>query len=231
MRILGVLHPGGGRSGLLAEQAHAAGDELVEWVPARGEPMPGPLEAFGAVAVYGGGMNVRDAERMPWLVGEIELLRDAVETGVPTLGICLGAQLLAVAGGAEVQRAGAPEIGFFDVERVADDPVLGALPERFEAYQWHSYSFGLPVGGVVLARTAVVPQAYRLRERAWGVQFHPEVTPDIVRDWAEDYENDPDAVAMDFDVAAHLAWAERRLPTWMDLGRRFFDAFLAAARR
>lgn len=230
MRVLGVLHPGGGRSGLLAEQAQARGDELVEWVPARGEPMPGPLEEFGALVVYGGGMNVRDAGRMPWITGEIELLRDAVETGVPALGICLGSQLLAVAGGAEVVRAREPEIGFFDVERVAADPVLGALPERFEAYQWHSYVFGLPAGAVELARSAVCPQAFRLRERAWGVQFHPEVTPEIVRGWAEDYESDPDAVALRFDVDAHMAWAERCLPTWMDLGRRFFDAFLATAR-
>ena len=212
MRILGVLHPGGGRSGLLAERAAATGDELVEWVPARGEPLPATLDAFGALVVFGGGMNVRDAERMPWLTGEIELLRDAVSSGVPTLGVCLGGQLLAVAAGAEVRRASEPEIGFFDVARTQEDPVLGALPQRFEAYQWHSYTFELPAGAVELARSPVCSQAFRLRDSAWGVQFHPEVTPDIVREWALDFESDPDAVAMGFDPDAHLAWVERRLP-------------------
>ena len=231
MRILGVLHPGGGRSGLLAERAAATGDELVEWVPARGEPLPAPLGAFGALVVFGGGMNVRDAERMPWMTGEIELLRDAVQQRVPTLGVCLGGQLLAVAAGAEVRRASEPEIGFFDVARTQEDPVLGALPERFEAYQWHSYTFDLPAGAVELARSPVCSQAFRLHDRAWGVQFHPEVTPEIVRDWALDFESDP---------GRGRAWASTRprtsrgssaaCPAWMELGRRLFDGFLATAR-
>jgi GMP synthase-like glutamine amidotransferase len=229
MRVLGVLHPGGGQSGLLAERAAAAGHELTEWIPADGGRIPGPLAAFDALVVFGGGMNVRDAGRLPWMAGEIELLRDALETGVPALGICLGAQLLAAAGGAEVHRATEPEIGWFEVERTAPDPVLDALPERFDAYEWHSYAFELPAGAVALARSAVCTQAFRLGERAWAVQFHPEVTPAIVEFWAYDYESDPDAVAIGFDPAAHVALAEARLPAWMDLGRRLFDAFLTAA--
>jgi GMP synthase (glutamine-hydrolysing) len=230
MRILGVLHPGGGRSGLLGERAAAGGHELVEWVPARGEHAPATLDAVGALVVFGGGMNVRDAQRMPWLGGEIELLRDALEAGLPTLGICLGAQLLAAAGGAEVRRASSPEIGWHEVVRSGEDPVLDRLPERFLAYQWHSYTFELPAGAVELARSAICPQAYRLRGSAWGVQFHPEVTPEIVRGWALDFESDPDAVAMGFDPDDHIATAQQRLPTWMDLGRRLFDGFLATAR-
>jgi GMP synthase (glutamine-hydrolysing) len=229
MRVLGVLHPGGGQSGLLAERAAADGHELTEWIPADGGRIPGPLAAFDAFVVFGGGMNVRDAGRLPWMAGELELLRDALETGVPALGICLGAQLLAAAGGAEVHRAAEPEIGWYEVERTAPDPVLDALPERFDAYEWHSYAFELPAGAVALARSAVCTQAYRLGERAWAVQFHPEVTPAIVEFWAYDYESDPDAVAMGFDPAAHVALAEARLPAWMDLGRRLFDAFLTAA--
>ena len=229
MRVLGVLHPGGGGSGLLAERAAAAGHDLAEWTPARGEHMPGALESFGAVVVFGGGMNVRDAGRLPWLRAEIELLREALQAGVPALGICLGAQLLAVAAGAEVRRGEAPEIGWFEVARGAGDPVLDALPERFDAYEWHSYTFELPAGAVELARSAICPQAYRLGAHAWGVQFHPEVTPEIVREWALDFGSDPDAVALRFDPAEHLAAARERLPAWMELGRRLFDAFLATA--
>lgn len=229
MRILGVLHPGGGHSGVLAPRAAAGGHELVEWTPGDGEPAPGPLEAFDALVVFGGGMNVRDAGRLPWLSAEVELLRDALESRLPTLGICLGAQLLAVAGGAEVRRTAEPEIGWYEVALTGEDPVLGELPERFLAYQWHSYAFELPAGAVELARSAACSQAFRLRDSAWAVQFHPEVTPDIVRGWALDFESDPDAVAMGFDPRAHLALAAERLPAWMQLGGRLFDGFLATA--
>src|SRR5947207_205409 len=96
MRIVSVLHPGGGHSGVLRASAAAAGAELVEWTPARGTDAPADADAL---VVFGGGMNVHDAERLPWLRGEIELLREALADGVPVLGICLGAQLLAAAGG------------------------------------------------------------------------------------------------------------------------------------
>lgn len=229
MRVLGVLHPGGGSSGLLAERAAAGGHDVSEWTPGHGERMPAPLEAFGAVVVFGGGMNVRDAGRLPWLNGEIELIRDALQARVPVLGICLGAQLVAVAAGAEVHRAGAPEIGWFEVSRTAPDPVLDAMPPRFYAYEWHSYTFELPAGATELARSAICSQAYRLGEHAWCVQFHPEVTPEIVRFWAYDFESDPDAMALGFDPEAHMKLAADRLPEWMDTGRRLFDAFLASA--
>jgi GMP synthase (glutamine-hydrolysing) len=229
MRILSLLHPGGGHSGLLRERAAAAGDELVEWRPADGEPEPA---AADAIVCFGGGMNVPDAERLPWLRGEVELLRDAVAAGTPVLGVCLGSQLLAAAAEAEVRRAREPEIGWFDVERLpagADDPVMGALPERFEAFQWHSYTFELPAGAAELARSPVCPQAYRLADRpAWGVQFHPEVTGDVLEEWFGDHAADPDAA--DLDPRAALREAQQRLPAWNALGRRLFDAFLSAAR-
>jgi GMP synthase-like glutamine amidotransferase len=232
MRILSVLHPGGGHSGMLRECARAAGHELVEWTPGLGDPIPSRREAFDALAVFGGGMNVHEAARLPWLQGEIELVRDALADGQPLIGVCLGGQIAAAAAGAEVRRAAEPEIGWFDVELTeagAADPVLGRLPERFCAYEWHSYAFDLPARAVELARSAVCTQAYRLGDRAWAVQFHPEVTPDIVRAWSEDYASDPDAVQQGFDPAAALAVAERRLPGWMEIGRALFDGFLEAA--
>ena len=99
------------------------------------------------------------------------------------LGICLGAQLLAVAAGAEVRRSPSPEIGWFDVARTgrAPRPAAGRVPPRFLAYEWHSYTFALPAGATELARSAICSQAYRLGDHAWCVQFHPEVTPEIVR--------------------------------------------------
>jgi len=232
MRVLGVRHPGGGTCGLLAERCDADGHELVEWSPGAGEPMPAPPTEFDAVAVFGGGLNVRDVERLPWLRAEIELLRDVLQEGVPVLGVCLGAQLLAAAAGAEVRRSPSPEIGWFDVARTPEgelDPLLGRLPARFLAYEWHSYAFALPAGSVMLARSAACPQAFRLGESAWGVQFHPEVLPEIVREWALDYESDADAIAMGFDPGEHITEAAERLPVWMEIGRTLFDGLLTAA--
>jgi GMP synthase (glutamine-hydrolysing) len=230
MRVVSVLHPGGGHSGVLRATAAAAQAELVEWTPARGEPAPAGADAL---VVMGGGMNVHQAERLPWLRGEVELLRDALADGLPVLGVCLGAQLLAAAAGAEVRRAREPEIGWFEVSRDppgASDRLLGAIPERFTAFQWHSYVFEPPAGATVLASSPVCPQAFRLDGRAWGVQFHPEVTADVVAEWFGDYAADPDAVALGFDPAAAAHESRARLPAWNALGRALFDAFLSAAR-
>jgi GMP synthase (glutamine-hydrolysing) len=230
MRILSVLHPGGGHSGLLRERARAAGHELLEWRPADGGQRPAGADA---IAVFGGGMNVADAGELPWLRAEIAMLRHALEDGTPVLGVCLGSQLLAAAAGAEVARAARPEIGWFAVERTqagALDPVLGALPARFTAYQWHSWTFALPGGAVELARSPVCPQAYSLGARAWGVQFHPEVTSDILDAWFADIGTDPDAVAQGYAAVARIGLAER-LAAWNALGRLLFDGWLGAAAR
>jgi GMP synthase (glutamine-hydrolysing) len=234
MRVLSILHPGGGHSGVLAASAASGGHELVEWTPGDGTPMPGAATDFDGIVVFGGAMNVGDRERLPWLTGEIELLRDALARRTPLLGVCLGAQLIAAAAGGEVHRVAAPEIGWFDVERLAaaaEDPVLGALPERFTAFQWHSYACRLPVGAVELARSPVCPQAFVLDGHAWAVQFHPEVTPEILAEWFGDYDSDPDAVRLGFDPDAARADAVARIGTWNAIGRRLFDAWLAAAGR
>ncbi|MET0816644.1 MAG: type 1 glutamine amidotransferase, partial [Solirubrobacteraceae bacterium] len=165
MRVLGVRHPGGGTCGLLAERCEAGGHELTEWIPGAGDPLPAPPAEFDAIAVFGGGMNVRDTDRLPWMRAEVELLRDALQLGVPVLGVCLGAQLLATAAGAEIRRSPSPEIGWFDVARCFEgerDPIFAGLPARFLAYEWHSYAFALPAGSVELARSAACPQAFRL---------------------------------------------------------------------
>jgi GMP synthase (glutamine-hydrolysing) len=177
-------------------------------------------------------MNVTDQDRLPWMTGEIELLRDAHATGMPLLGVCLGAQLLVTAAGGEVFRVEDPEIGWLEVSRPPTaDPVAGALPERFTAFQWHSYACRLPAGAVELASSPVCPQVFALDGHAWGVQFHPEVTTDILDEWFDDYESDPDAVRLGFDPDAARAAAGDHLADWNAIGRTLFDAWLAAAAR
>src|SRR5262249_50201575 len=152
---------------------------------------------YDAVLTLGGGMNVDEEDRHPWLADERALLEELIARGVPLLGLCLGGQLVAEAAGAEPCRAARPEIGRGEAElmpRGRDDPLLGCLERRFEAFDWHSYEFPLPPGAVPLVRNELCLQAFRLGELTWGLQFHPEVTGAILDDWIDDYRVDPDAV-------------------------------------
>ena len=116
-------------------------------------------------------------------------MREAVEAGRPFLGVCLGVQLLAAALGARVYAAERPEVGLLEVELTAEgraDPLFAGLDDRLVSLQWHGDTFDLPAGAVRLARSPTVPnQAFRAGERAYGVQFHLEVTGEMAREWAE----------------------------------------------
>ena len=225
MRVLVIRHSDGGDPGVFADRAAAAGHELVFCAPHAGDALP--ENGHDAVLVLGGSANVTEGHS--YLQAEIEFL---AANRRPVLGVCLGAQLLASSAGFEVRRASEPEIGWFDVRLTAagrEDPLLSALPERFTAYQWHSYTFESP--STPLAESAVCPQAFRLGEHAWGVQFHPEVDERILEDWFDDFRSDDDAVRLGFDPAAARAELPEHLPGWNQLGGALFDRFLALAAR
>jgi GMP synthase (glutamine-hydrolysing) len=153
--------------------------------PLAGQPLPAHDEVAGAVFM-GGPMNVDEVERFPALAAEREWLAEAVERGMPVLGICLGAQLLARALGAEVRAGEGPEIGFAPVEAIdPDDPLLGGLAPRAEVLHWHGDVFDLPDGAERLASSELTQcQAFRAGN-AWGVLFHPEADFALVEAWME----------------------------------------------
>ena len=153
--------------------------------PLAGQALPAHDEVAGAVFM-GGPMNVDEVERFPALAAEREWLAEAVERGMPVLGVCLGAQLLARALGAEVRPGDGPEIGFAPVEVTApDDPLLGGLAPRTEVLHWHGDAFDLPDGAAQLASSERTPcQAFRAGN-AWGVLFHPEADYALVEAWLE----------------------------------------------
>jgi GMP synthase-like glutamine amidotransferase len=185
VRVLSLIHQDDAPTGVFAEAVYKRGAELTEWNIARGAATDAP-ETFDAVFVFGGGMHVDQADRHPWLGGEDELLKRLLAAEVPLFGVCLGAQLIAKAAGARVGPASREEVGWHAVDltaEAADDPVLHGLPERFDAFEWHSYAFELPPGGVPLACNRVGLQAYRIHDSAWGIQFHAEVTREIVEAW------------------------------------------------
>ena len=180
MRVLSVVHddsPTGG-GGLFERVVVERGDRLERWFTANGDAPPDEPGAWDAIMVFGGVMHPDQDAEHEWLAGETAFIQSALDTGVPVLGVCLGAQLVARAAGARVGPARAPEVGWHEVEltdAAAEDPVLGVLPPRITAFQWHYYGFDIPAGAVELASSPAANQAYRLGDRAWGVQFHPEV--------------------------------------------------------
>ena len=225
MDILSVIHGEKVRAGVFGDAIGARGHHLEEWSLAWGTPLPRPLEEYGAVLVFGGAMHADQEGEHPWLREENAFLQQLLAARKPVLGVCLGSQLLAKATHAHVGPASEPEIGWFPVELTddaADDPVLGAMPARFVAFQWHYYVHELPEGAVELARNALCTQAFRLGDSAWGVQFHPEVTLTQIESWMQDDEPVPDDL---------LEQTRARIGEWNALGKTLCDAFVDVAER
>jgi GMP synthase-like glutamine amidotransferase len=232
VRLLSIQHPKAGGPGVFALAAREAGHVYDEWCPGLGQPAPGDPADYDGIVVLGGEQNVVDAPRLRYLRDEISLIGEALERRQPVLGVCLGAQLLVAAAGGEVVRVTEPEIGWYEVHALpeaAADPVFGALPERFTPYCWHSYGVELPEDATLLARSEVCTHGFRLGESAWGVQFHPEVTREILLGWFASYRDDADAVALGFEPQRAEAELAERLGPGEALGRRLFGAFAAAA--
>jgi GMP synthase (glutamine-hydrolysing) len=148
-------------------------------------PSPDDIGAIAGLVVMGGPMGVHDD--LPWLAPERALLRAAVEAGRPVLGVCLGAQQLAAALGAEVVAGPEPECGVGEVHltpAALSDAVFGAAPTPLPCVHWHGDTFALPDGAVRLAgNEAYENQAFRVGARAYGLQFHVEVTGSLVAHW------------------------------------------------
>jgi GMP synthase-like glutamine amidotransferase len=150
-----------------------------------GRAVPKDVRKFSGLAFMGGPMSVNDA--LPWLPPLLELVREAVRKDVPTLGHCLGGQLMSKALGGEVSRARVKEIGWGDVQ-VADNGVarewFGAL-QAFESFHWHGETFSIPPGATrVLGNAHCANQAFALG-RHLGMQCHVEMTGELIRSWCE----------------------------------------------
>lgn len=222
MDVLSVVHSEHAGTELFASVVAAAGHRLTEWSFASDAAPP----AADAVLVFGGSMHPDQDSAHPWLIDELAWLERLIDGGVPTLGICLGSQLIARAAGAWVGPLAEPEIGWHEVELTddgADDPVLSSLPPRFAALEWHHYGHGLPDGAVELARNRASLQGFRLGDACWGVQFHPEVTEPQLEHWLTDKSDLPP------DEEGLRRETREQIGKWNELGRKLCNAFLVAA--
>jgi GMP synthase (glutamine-hydrolysing) len=193
------------------------------------------LGQTAGLVVLGGPMNVDQVAEYPFLATEVGWIRQAVETKTPVLGICLGAQLLAKSLGAKVYPNGVKEIGWYEIEVTPDaafDRLFAGSRPRETVFEWHGDTFDLPPGAVHLATTRQCRhQAFRFGPSAWGLQFHVEMTRQLIEQWLAHPENCCELAALDYiDPAAIRAAVPEKLPAMEALGRRVLSRFAALCR-
>jgi len=190
-RVLVVQHEAGTGAGWVGEWLTEAGLELEVTHPYAGDVIK-PVTTYDGAVVLGGAMAPDEDARCPWLPEVRALMAEAVESAVPLLGICLGAQLLTLACGGAVRRGlRGPELGVLDLAAhgaAGDDRLFAGLASPSPVVQWHWEEIvTLPAGATLLASSQTYAnQVFRVEECAWGVQGHPEVTARIAAEWARE---------------------------------------------
>jgi GMP synthase-like glutamine amidotransferase len=234
--VLVVQHELEAPAGLVGRWLLEAGIDLDVRHPYAGDVVPLTADAHDGVIVLGGGVGAHDDHHAPWLPTVRGLLAASVADGTPTWGICLGGQLLAAATGGRVSRGDVAEAGVCEVvptAAAADDPLLGSLPAVARVTQYHRDGIAeLPPGAVHLATSSRYPhQAFRLGERAWGVQFHPEVDAALVEPWlAVETDIIDSAGVTAADVVAGLRdGLDDLVATWGPVTRAFAAVVQASA--
>jgi GMP synthase-like glutamine amidotransferase len=201
-----------------------------------GDPLPDWRE-FDAIVAMGGPMGALDDDEHPWLTDEKRLIADAVRSGLPFWGVCLGVQLLAASLGARVYSGSAPEVGVLPVlltDEALADPVFVGTPRELLSLQWHGDTFDLPDGATRLAGSPAYPnQAFRVGADAYGVQFHLEVSPALAREWADvpEYAESLERVLGPGALDRLIAELEAHANGLLSHGRRLFERWLGAAVR
>ncbi len=160
----------------------------------QGKELPVSVDPFGLILVLGGPMSANDQDQYPFLRKEIPFLRRMLKLGKPVMGVCLGAQLMAKALGARVYPGPYKEIGWYFLTQTPAgraDPLFSLLDPCFLVFQWHGETFDLPSGGVCLAGNPVYPhQAFRFGQWAYGLQFHFEVTQEMIKTWVKQWADE-----------------------------------------
>lgn len=230
--VLIVTHLEDRSSGLVRACLQDAGCEVVPVDKVNGDPLPAVASVSGIVSM-GGRESATRVHEDAFLSAEVDLLAAALDREVPVLGLCLGAQLLAVAGGGRVSAIGRMVADWEPISMgpgAAADPVFGALPDGLPVLKWHEDMIEIPPGATTLA-TAPGPGAalFRVGERAWGSQPHLEVTPQLLADtWLADPSSTAEIEGAGHPIDEFRALSRRALERQMPAGRAVFSRFAAA---
>jgi GMP synthase (glutamine-hydrolysing) len=230
MDVLVLQHIACEPPGVFEDVLRDRGTQLHRVELDEGEPLPDWRE-FEAIVAMGGPMSVNDEDRLPWLAGEKRAIGDAVRAGKPFWGVCLGVQLLAASLGARVYPGADPEVGILPVELTLDglvDPVFEGLPHEVLTLQWHGDTFDLPHDAVRLAGSPAYPnQAFRVG-KAYGVQFHLEVSAEMAREWADvpEYVASLERTLGAEGAPAFLSAIEQNAEAMRSSGRALFERWL-----
>jgi GMP synthase-like glutamine amidotransferase len=226
-RIVVLEHSASDPGMLLGDWLAEAGGDLQVLRPYAGDEVPGDLTGIDALLCLGGPMGAYDDEVAPWLPATRQLLASAAAGGTPTLGVCLGGQLLAAATGGLVERGqDGPERGAYLVAKrdaAEADPLFAGLPLSPDVMQYHYDVISeLPPGAVLLLSSTGYPnQAFRVGAAAWGIQFHIEVTAEILRAWAR---HDPAGTPPSARFGPMLDEAEELMgQVWRAFSHRFVE--------
>lgn len=232
-RAIVVQHVAVEGPGRLGAALVRAGLDLEVVAVHAGAPVPVDPGDARALVVMGGPMGVYEVDRHPHLGDELRLIRRAVDAGLPTMGICLGSQLLAAALGAAVTPSGRQEIGWLPValgDEAARDPLLAGVAPSFAPLHWHGDVFALPPGAAALASSAMTEhQAFRAGERAWGFLFHLEADAAQVAAMAGAFRRDLEAARV--DAEALVAASPAAAAAIAAIADAVFDRFAALASR
>ncbi len=231
--VLIITHLDDHESGLAREELERAGCAMIEANALDGARLPAPGE-ISAIVSLGGEMSATDYERQPFLSAEVALMRAALADQTPVLGMCLGAQLLAVASGGRVSTLDRVYVGWPELSPLASaagDPLFGDFAPDVPVLKWHEDVIDPPPGAVVLGTTPSPGAAlFRVGSAAWGSQPHLEVTEPMVLDgWLADSRSLDEVRAAGYDVERLRTESRRRLPGQMAAARPVFSAFAELA--
>lgn len=178
--------------GTLEHMFRSDGFEIEE-INAQRDPVPVTTKGYDAIVILGGPMAVYD--NLPHLQREQDLIKDAIKSNTPVLGVCLGSQLIAEAAGGRVYKGKKKEIGWHSVyvtPASSNDIFRGIIDKTIKVFQWHGDTYDLPVNAKILAYSDIYPQAFRLGS-AVGIQFHLEVDRPLIESWMQEYGAEVDA--------------------------------------
>jgi len=195
-----------------------------------GESIPEDWKNYSLLMVMGGPMNVYEEDTYPYLKEETAIIKEAINMGLPVLGFCLGAQLMAKACGAKVVKGDKKEIGWYRVqlaEHGIKDPLLKSFPKDFTVFQWHGDTFNLPHKAVRLARSVdCANQAMQIGHFSYGFQFHFEVTKEMIGEWLINGREEIEELGKAGLAEKILADTDRFISSVHSLCRNFFENYL-----